>query len=398
MTRLLIKLFIKDSGNVTSPSVRSAYGKMAGKTGIVCNVLLCVVKFVAGLLTGSVAITADAANNLSDASSSIISLFGFKLAEKSADKEHPYGHARYEYLAGFLVAVLILVIGVELLKSAAEKIFGGSKVEYSAAAMAVLAVSVLVKLWMAVFYTKISRLISSDTLKAAAADSRNDVISTLAVLAGAAISYFTGVELDGIMGALVAVFILYSGIGLVKDAMNPLLGKAPEPELVERIHQKIMSYEGVLGAHDLMIHDYGPGRQFASVHVEMPAERTALECHEVIDKIERDFLKDGLNMLVHLDPIITEDKGVGHLNKELMEIVRGIDGRLSVHDVRTVPCDEKTRVIFDVEAPPGFDMDERALKEEISRFVHVCHPDYICVITVDSTFAPIPKSVPDDED
>lgn len=397
MTKLLIKLFVKDSGNVTSPAVRSAYGKLAGKTGIVCNVLLCAVKFITGLLTGSVSITADAANNLSDASSSIISLFGFKLAEKSADKEHPYGHARYEYLAGFLVAVLILVIGVELLRSAAEKIFGSSQVEYSAAAMIVLAVSVLVKLWMALFYTRISKLIGSDTLKAAAADSRNDVISTLAVLAGAVISHFTAVELDGIMGALVAVFILYSGIGLVKDAMNPLLGKAPEPEQVEYIHKKIMSYDGVLGAHDLMIHDYGPGRQFASVHVEMPAEKTALECHEVIDKIERDFLGDGLNMLVHLDPIVTEDKGIGHINKALSEIVREIDDRLSVHDVRAVPCDGKTRVIFDVVVPPDFDMEESSLKEEINRFVRVRHPDYICVITVDSTFAPIPKSVSDDD-
>ncbi len=397
MTKLLIKLFVKDNKNIGSPAVRSAYGKMAGKVGIACNVLLCAIKFIAGMITGSVSITADAANNLSDASSSIISLFGFKLAEKSADKEHPYGHARYEYLAGFLVAVLILVIGVELLRSAAEKIFNPSEVEYSSAAMAVLVISILVKLWMALFYTKISRLIGSDTLKAAAADSRNDVISTLAVLAAAVISLFTEVELDGIMGALVAVFILYSGLGLVKDAMNPLLGKAPEPELVEQIHEKIMSYGGVLGAHDLMIHDYGPGRQFASVHVEMPAEKTAMECHEVIDKIERDFLRSGLNMLVHLDPIVTEDKGVGHINKALSEIVREIDGRLSVHDVRLVPCEGKTRVIFDVVVPPDFDMEEGALKEEISRFVRVSHPDYTCIITVDSSFAPIPKSGSDDD-
>ncbi len=391
MTNLLIKLFIKDGGSIETPAVRSAYGKMAGKVSIVCNMLLCIGKFRAGVVSGSVSVTADAVNNLSDASSGVISLIGFKLSEKSADAEHPYGHGRYEYLAGFIVAALILVIGAELLRDSIIRIITPAEVEFGIAPLAVLSVSILVKLWMMFFNRKIGRIISSETLSAAAADSRNDVISTSAVLAALVISHFCSVELDGIMGAAVAVFILYSGIGLVRDALDPLLGKAPSAELVESIREKILSYDGILGTHDLMIHDYGPGRQFASVHVEVPAEMSLLDCHEIIDVIERDFLREGMNMLVHPDPIVSGGSA-GQLNAELNEIVGKIDERVSIHDIRVVRCPEGEKVIFDCVLPPDSGLEEAALTEEITRFLRINHPNCRCIITFDSGYASIPKS------
>lgn len=391
MTELLIKLFIKDGGSVETPAVRSAYGKMAGKVSIFCNVLLCIGKFLAGVVSGSVSVTADAVNNLSDASSGVISLIGFKLSEKSADAEHPYGHGRYEYLAGFIVAALILVIGAELLRDSIIRIITPAEVEFGIVPLAVLSVSILVKLWMMFFNRKIGKIISSETLSAAAADSRNDVISTSAVLAALVISHFCSVELDGIMGAVVAVFILYSGIGLVRDALDPLLGKAPSAELVEKIREKILSYDGILGTHDLMIHDYGPGRQFASVHVEVPAEMSLLDCHEIIDAIERDFLREGMNMLVHPDPIVSGGSA-GQFNAELNEIAGKIDERVSVHDIRVVRCPEGEKVIFDCVLPPDSGLEETALTEEITRFLRINHPNCRCIITFDSGYASIPKS------
>lgn len=391
MTELLIKLFIKDGGSVETPAVRSAYGKMAGKVSIFCNVLLCIGKFLAGMVSGSVSVTADAVNNLSDASSGVISLIGFKLSEKSADAEHPYGHGRYEYLAGFIVAALILVIGAELLRDSIIRIITPAEVEFGIVPLAVLSVSILVKLWMMFFNRKIGGIISSETLTAAAADSRNDVISTSAVLAALVISHFCSVELDGIMGAVVAVFILYSGIGLVRDALDPLLGKAPSAELVEKIREKILSYDGILGTHDLMIHDYGPGRQFASVHVEVPAEMSLLDCHEIIDAIERDFLREGMNMLVHPDPIVSGGSA-GQFNAELNEIAGKIDERVSVHDIRVVRCPEGEKVIFDCVLPPDSGLEETALTEEITRFLRINHPNCRCIITFDSGYASIPKS------
>jgi len=398
MSGLLTKLFIKDGGSVDSPAARSAYGKMAGKVGILCNILLCAGKFFAGIISGSVSVTADAVNNLSDASSSLISLIGFKLAERSPDAEHPYGHGRYEYLAGFIVAALIMVIGGQLLRDSIMKIVAPSEVEFGIAPLVVLILSIFVKLWLMTFYKRIGKGIGSETLIAAAADSRNDVISTAAVLAALVVSHFCSIELDGIMGAAVAVFILYSGIGLVKDALDPLLGKAPSAELVEEIRSKILAYNGILGTHDLMIHDYGPGRHFASVHVEVPAEMSLVECHDIIDKIERDFLHEGLNMIVHPDPIVSENTADGQINAELNRIVGEIDERISVHDVRVVKCPDVEKVIFDCVIPPDSGIEEAELTEEITRFLRVAYPDCRCIITFDSGYASIPKSADDEGD
>lgn len=391
MTKLLINAFVKNHKNTREPDVRAAYGKLSGWVGIICNLLLCAGKFIVGFISGSVSIAADAANNLSDAASSIISLLGFKLAEKSADDEHPYGHARYEYISGFIIAVIVLIIGFELLTGSIEKIINPTAVEFSWITIGVLAASILVKLWLMLFNLKIGKLIDSGTLKATAADSRNDCISTFVVLSAALISHFCAVELDGYMGAAVALFILYSGINLVRDAMSPLLGKAPDEEMVEEIRQKVMSYDGVLGTHDLMVHDYGPGRVFASVHVEMAAERDVLESHDVIDNIERDFLQNGLNLVVHFDPIVTSDAAVGDMRHEISEIVSRIDERLSIHDLRMVPGPSHTNVIFDCVVPHKFTMPEEELKAEISRFVSLNHPDHFCVITVENSYAPMPK-------
>lgn len=396
MTNFLIKTFIKNGDDVENPAVRSAYGKLAGKTGIVCNVLLCIGKFIAGILSGSLSISADAVNNLSDASSSIISLIGFKLSEKSADREHPYGHGRYEYLAGFMVAALIIVIGAELLRDSIIRIVTPAEVAFGVLPIAVLSVSILVKLWMMMFYLKIARRISSDTLRAAAMDSRNDVFSTLAVLIALIISHAAGINLDGIMGALVAVVILISGIGLVRDAINPLLGKAPSTEMVEAIRQKILSYNGVLGTHDLMIHDYGPGRIFASVHVEVPADLTLTECHDIIDEIERDFLGSGMNMLVHPDPIVSDDTVTGKVSAAVNEIVKELDERLTVHDIRVLGAPEPKRAIFDCVLPPDAGLSKRDIEEAVTRRLREQFDGCLPVITFDDGYASIPKSNAED--
>lgn len=391
--------------NTEEANKRAYYGKIAGLVGIICNTLLCIGKFIAGLISGSVSITADAANNLSDASSSVISLIGFRLSEKRPDEEHPYGHARYEYIAGFVVAILVIVIGVELLRGSIERIITPQPVEFSIVSVVVLSVSIAVKLGMMLFNRSMGRRIDSQTLIATAADSRNDCITTAAVLAAAVISHFADIQLDGIMGVLVAGFILYSGAGLVRDAMDPLLGNAPSPELVESIREKILSYPGVLGAHDLIVHDYGHGRKFATVHVEMSAEEDVIESHSVIDRMERDFLNDmGLNMLVHFDPVVTDSSAVSDLRRELDEIVRLIDSRLTVHDLRVVNSDTCSRLIFDVVVPKDFSMGEQELKDEISRFVRQrreadnFHGECRCVITVDRSFAAIPPDAPAEND
>lgn len=370
---------------------RAKIGSAVGLVGIICNTLLCVGKFIAGIISGSVSITADAANNLSDASSSIVSLLGFKLSEKDPDKEHPYGHARYEYISGFVVSLLVILIGIELLKSGIERIITPEPVEFTALSAVILTVSIAVKLGMMLLNRAFGKKIGSQTLLAAAADSRNDVFTTAAVLGGAALSHYSDLELDGIMAVFVAVFILYSGIGLVREAMNPLLGNAPSPEMVEQFRRKILSYPGVLGTHDLIVHDYGHGRKFATVHVEMAAEADVISSHSIIDEIERDFLKeDGINLLVHFDPVITDRSALSDTRRELDRIVNLIDSRLTTHDLRIVHCADCTKAFFDVVIPPNFSMTNSELEEEITRFARRYQPDIKCIITFDSSFAAIP--------
>ncbi len=391
MTNFLINRFIQKNNNPASPESRAAYGKLAGTVGIFCNMILFTAKITAGLFSGSVSITADAVNNLSDASSSIISLFGFKLACRPADEEHPYGHGRYEYLAGLMVAFIIMVIGAELLRNSVMKIIHPTVVEFSWLSVGVLSFSILLKLWMMIFNNKVGRIINSKTLFAAAADSRNDVITTAAVLIAALLSRFTNLELDGIMGVLVALFILYSGFGLVRDTLDPMLGKAPDEELVNAIREKILSYSGVLGTHDLMVHDYGPGRQFASVHVEMAAEDDPLVSHEIIDSIERDFLKnDGLHMIVHYDPISTKDSQVTELREWISEQIKFLDARLSIHDLRIVKGKNRMNVIFDCVVPNDMQIGEKEIKCFVNNIISEKYPEYTAVITIDRSYAALP--------
>ena len=390
MTKLLINLFVKDNEDLKKPKVREAYGRLSGWVGIILNIILFIIKFLAGTISKSIAITADALNNLSDASSSVVSLIGFKLSSKTADNEHPYGHARYEYLSGLLVAIMIILIGVELFKTSLGKIISPTAIEFGMVSVIILIVSILTKLWMAVFNKKLAIKINSKTLEATAQDSRNDCIATLGVLVSGLIAYFFDINLDGFMGVLVAIFILISGVGLIKDTISPLLGKAPDPELVRYIKDTILSYPGVLGTHDLMVHDYGPGRQFASVHVEMAAEADVLESHDVIDNIERDFLSNiNLNMIVHLDPIVTSNECVNDFRRWLSENIKMIDKNLTIHDLRMVQGTTHTNVIFDCVVPNSYTAGNKSLKEKIDILVKEQYPDYYCVITFDSDFAPV---------
>ena len=387
MTGLLIRLFVRNKDDVSDPRVRTAYGNLAGAVGIVCNLLLCCAKLLAGLVAGSVSVMADGLNNLSDASSSIVTLLGFRLSAKPADKEHPYGHARIEYIAGLGVSVMILLIGFELAKSGVEKILSPTPTEFTAVTALALVLSVAVKLWMAVFNRTVGKRIDSTTLIATAADSRNDVIATSAVLVAALIERFTNVVLDGWMGLAVALFILYSGVGIMKDTLNPLLGEAPTEELSRYIASKVLSYEGVLGTHDLMVHDYGPGRRFGSVHVEMDV----MKSHEIIDTIERDFLEnDNMHIIIHFDPIVTGDEAVGTKREWVKELVQSVSPDLSIHDFRMVPGEKNTNLIFDVAAPADFAIPDDKLKQRIGELVHQGDPSCTAVVTVDKSYAPIP--------
>uniref|UniRef100_UPI0034A28185 cation diffusion facilitator family transporter n=1 Tax=Enorma massiliensis TaxID=1472761 RepID=UPI0034A28185 len=319
--------------------------------------------------------------------SNIVSLLGFKLASRPADPEHPYGHGRYEYLAGLVVAALVLAIGINLAWSSVQKIIAPSPTEFSGALVAVLVLSIAVKLWMAAFNRSIGRRINSDTLEATAVDSRNDVISTAAVLACACISRATGVDLDGWAGLAVGAFICWSGVGLLRDTVSPLLGQAPSPELVEHIHDKILSYPGVLGTHDLMVHDYGPGRQFASAHVEMAAEADPLESHDLIDNIEQDFkMEDGLIVTLHYDPIVTDDPEVRDMRHWISHAVENIDPRITVHDLRCAPGPTHTNVIFDCVRPAESALSADELRERVARLVQEHYPRTIAKITVDESY------------
>ena len=392
MIQSLLNHFVPDNADTKNPKVRTRIGAFAGAVGIVCNAVLCVAKILIGFLAGSVSIIADGVNNLSDAASNIISLFGFKLAAKPADRDHPYGHGRFEYLAGLIVAVLILVIGVELLKSSIEKIITPAPVEFSWVLVVVLALAIAVKLWMMVFNSKLGRLINSQTLVATAADSRNDVIATSAVLIAALISHFTGFELDAWMGVAVALFILWSGIGLVRDTIDPLLGGPADPELVEHIERTIMAHDGVLGIHDLMVHDYGPGRVFASVHAEVPAEVPVLQSHELIDDIEEAFRReDGMEVIIHLDPIVTSDPIAQRFRAWLADSITTIDPRLTVHDVRMVPGEGHTNVLFDCVKPFELDMTPEELTRRIEAMVREYDATYNAIVKVDAAYTPLPE-------
>ena len=381
MTKLLLRFFVKNNENTEDPAVRASVGKLAGATGIVCNCILFLGKLIAGLLAGSVAIIADAVNNLSDASSSVVTLLGFRLAQQPADADHPYGHARYEYLSGLIVAVLILVIGVELVKSSVGKIIHPEPIAFSVLTIAILVASIAVKLWMAMFFGTLGKKIKSTTLSATSVDSRNDVISTLGVLLGCLVGYFFHVNIDGFVGLLVALFILYSGINIVKETISPLLGQQADAELVEKIHALVLSHEKILGVHDLLVHDYGPGQCFASLHAELSAEEDALACHEIIDHIENEVRKElHVDLVIHYDPVVTDDAEGNAMRAMLEEIVSEIDPRLSIHDFRMT---DGRKLVFDLAVPYDMGQQYEALQQKIDEGLQEKGKDYTTEIRFD---------------
>lgn len=392
ITDALLKCFlhVEKEDDTSSSALRSRIGSFAGLVGIVCNTLLCLAKMLIGFLSGSVSIVADAVNNLADAASNIVSLLGFRLASRPPDKDHPYGHGRMEYLSGFLVAALIILVGFELLKTSIDKVIHPASVEFSWVLVIVLALAIAVKFWMAGFNKALGQRINSQTLIATGIDSRNDVISTAAVLLAALISHFFGIELDAWMGIAVALFIMYSGIGLVRETLDPLLGEAPDAELVSHIEEVALSYEEVLGIHDLVVHDYGPGRLFVSFHAEVAAEKPILESHDVIDCIEARFREEeGIEVSIHLDPIVISDPVVGETRIWLGNLLKEkLAPELSIHDFRMVPGESHTNLIFDVVLPYGLHLNGKecspeSLKHAIEDAVASERPGFFCVIQVD---------------
>ena len=386
MTNLLLRLFVK-SNDLSAPKSRSAVGKLSGIVGIVCNILLFLGKLIVGTIAGSVSITADAMNNLTDASSAIVTLIGFKLAEKPADEDHPYGHARFEYLSGLAVAALILIIGFELAKTSVEKIFNPTAVTFSAATAVVLVASIGIKLWLALFNSSLGKRIGSATLAATAADSRNDVISTTAVLAAALIGHFTKLQVDGYIGLAVALFILYSGIQLGKETISPLLGEAADPELQQLIVDYISTHPKVLGYHDLMVHDYGPGQRFATLHVEMDTKEDPLLCHEIIDDMERECLQShNIHLVIHYDPVITDDPEMNRIYGSVKHLLSEIDPCLKPHDFRMVRGNGHTNLIFDISFPLRLSGQENAIRKHLEQTLSQQEQTKIyTVITFDPT-------------
>ena len=384
MTNLLLRLFVKDADD-TDSRYRAGVGKLSGAVGIACNLLLFALKLIVGTLAASVSITADAMNNLSDATSSIVTLLGFRLAEKPADEDHPYGHARYEYLTGLAVAALILVIGFELGKGSVEKILNPAATRITIITGAVLLGSIGVKLWLAVFNRKLGRLINSSALEATAADSRNDVIATAAVLTAGVVEQITNWRIDGFIGLGVAVFILWSGLGLARQTISPLLGENADPELRKRIIALVDACPEVLGYHDLMVHDYGPGKRFASLHVEMDKDEDPLHCHELIDEMERQCLKiHGVHLVIHYDPVVTNDPELDRMRELVGSILQVRDSRLSIHDFRMVPGWEHTNLIFDVAMPEDLRGQEKTIQKALEAALNgLGRGTYHTVITFD---------------
>ena len=383
MTGLLLKIYLKNK-DINSKKGRAAVGRLSGVVGIFTNLLLALLKLFIGTVSGSISVTADAMNNLSDASGSVVTLIGFKLAEKPADPDHPYGHARFEYLSGLLIAALIILIGFELAKSSVNKIINPTAVTFSIPFLIVLLFSILAKLWLSVFNKKLGKMIDSGTLLATSADSRNDVISTVAVLVAALVEHFSGLKVDGYIGLCVAIFILYSGVSIAKETISPLLGENATPELKRNIVEVVTKNEKVLGYHDLMVHDYGPNQRFASLHVEMDVKEDPMLCHGIIDDLERECYKlHNVNLVIHYDPIVTGDSRLDYLRNEMRNILNDFDSRLSFHDFRMVDGSDYTNLIFDVALP--FGVDEKKVKEHIdNRLLMLGDKKYYTVITFDN--------------
>lgn len=387
MTDFLCKRFVKNHENTKEPQVREGYGKLASVVGIISNAILCIAKILVGLISGSIAIIADGINNLADASSSVITLAGFKLSAMPEDEEHPYGHARIEYITGMIVSVLIVVVGVELIKSSIDKILHPEPLEFSWSIVIVLILAILLKIWQAMFNIKVGKKINSVALTATGADSRNDVISTAAVLFSIIIGKMANIQIDGYMGVLVALFIIWSGIGLIKETSSPLLGEAPDPDLVAAISEMASDFDGVLGIHDLVVHNYGPGKIFASIHIEVDANGDLMESHDMVDNIERQLSKKlHIVLTAHMDPIKIDDPIVSLMNEVTTKVTDSLDGISNVHDLRVVPGPTHTNIIFDVVVNPSCKLSNKEIHQTFTDTIKAIDENYFVVINFDKNY------------
>ncbi len=387
MIQFLSRRFIRGYENVDDPAVRRAYGVLCGCVGIALNLLLFAGKLLAGLLTGSIAITADAANNLSDAGSSVVTLLGFKLSAQAPDRHHPFGHGRLEYISGLVVSMVIVLMGVELGKSSLQQILHPQPVDFSPLAAAILAVSIAVKLYMALYNRSVGRRIHSAAMAATSADSLSDCLATSAVLLGSLAGRFWGVHADGWCGGAVALFILYSGVSAARETINPLLGQPPSPEFVERVKALVLEPEEIIGIHDLIVHDYGPGRCILSLHAEVPASGDILTLHDVVDAAERRLSEElGCLATIHMDPVVNDGGLTTETRERVAAIVRLIDPGISIHDFRMVPGPTHTNVIFDAEVPYQCPLPDREVRRRIEEGVRALDGNYFAVVEVEKSY------------
>ena len=384
MTDLILRIFVRDHKNTEDPAVRDKCGRVAGAVGIVTNFLLFLMKIIVGTVFHSVSVTADAVNNLTDSGSSVVTLIGFKMASKPADEKHPFGHARIEYLSGVIVSFIVIFLGLQLGMSSIEKILTPEENALTPVALVVLVISILAKLWQCLFYRTVGRMIKSDSVEATSKDSRNDVIATSVVLLGAVITMLTGVNLDGYMGAAVALFIVFSGVQLTISTADPLLGQAPEGELVQTITEKMLSYPGIIGMHDLAVHNYGVGRCFASAHCEVDAKNDILVSHDLIDNIERDFSRDlGIHMVIHLDPVIVGDARTDALHCKVQSLVTALYPTVTIHDFRVIWGVTHSNIVFDAAVPFAVKDSDAVITQKLEAEIQKLDPEYRTVVTID---------------
>ncbi len=385
--KYLFKLFIKKYDQTDDPAVRTQYGKFSGAFGIFSNSVVFIIKIILGIMSSSISIIADAINNLCDLGSSVITMFGFKIAGKPADARHPYGHARMEYISGLIVSCLITSIGFDLLINSVEKVLSPSETKFSFVTVIILLLTIGVKLIQGLVYRHAGKAINSTSLIASSTDSINDVISTSVVVIGAIITITTNINIDGWLGCAVALFVIYSGIKLIIETSDPLLGAAPDEELVSKLSQKILEYDGVIGIHDLMVHNYGFGRCFASVHAEVPASTNIMISHDTIDNIEFDVLEQmNIHLVIHLDPVETDNPKITEIKSFVYDILRLKNPDITMHDFRVVFGDTHTNLIFDVNLPFEYEIDDDTFCSEITKEIRRVQPSYNTVITVDRNY------------
>ena len=388
MTRLLVKLFVKNNGNTQAQKVRTSYGVLASVVGVICNFLLFIFKITISILINSISIMADAFNNLSDSASSMVSLFGVKLANRPADKEHPFGHGRFEYISALVVSFLILMVGVSLFKSSVEKVIHPEKLGFSWLMVSILILSVLVKVWLSLFNRNIGKKINSGLLRATSIDARNDVIVTTATIISVIFSKVTGITIDGWMGVAVSIFVIYSGFNIAKDTLLPLIGQGVEKEVYEKITNIVESYDGIIGSHDLIMHNYGPSQIMGTIHVEVPNSSNIEDVHRIIDKIERDALKDlGISLVIHADPMETKDKEIIKSKKVVEEVLRSLEPEAHIHDFRIFKEQDIINLMFDLVVPHEYkERDEEYLLINVEKHICEINEKYRCMITVEKSY------------